>query len=310
MNGNIYSSINKIDKQFLIWIDRKLENSLIGNVYSVYDKVINFISPNKDHLFTLALEEVVQSPQMMKTSNNNNFFQMKSNIEIGTPILRYGEKAIMIGNMIWDYSNAKVWNGDIVTKELKNNRFTKESLKEISNFLEGNGLDSGLLSAWYEYSYKTEFRKKSMSIFTDLFLDRIKKMHIAIKNNNDDEFINASYRFIGLGIGLTPSGDDFILGCLTVWKYLKSPLYDLFINNNSIEKLKGRSTTVSYFMLKNCMNGFVNEALLKLLKFKDEYSDMDFSLHNLLKIGSTSGTDMLIGVIFAYEHELYKKEEV
>lgn len=309
MIKRLYGSIDKIDRQFLIWVEKQDENSHIGRVYSVYDKVINVISPNEEQLFTLALEEVVQSPQMMKTLNKDLFQQTKDIIKPGTPILRYGKKAIIIENFIWDYSNAKIWDGNITTKKNQLSKFDINYIEKIWNFVQNRGLDSGLLSAWYEYSYKIPLIKNNMNIFTKLFLNKIEKIDVAIKSNKDEDFLNAIYEFVGLGIGLTPSGDDFILGCLTVWKYLESNLYDLCIDNRFIDRLKGRSTTVSYFMLENCMKGFVNEALLKLLKCKGQYDNIEILLDDMLKIGSTSGTDMLIGVIFAYQHELYKKKE-
>lgn len=309
MIKRLYGSIDKIDRQFLIWVEKQEENSLIGRVYSIYDKVINVISPNEEQLFTLAIEEVVQSPQMMKTLNKDLFQQTKDIIKPGTQILRYGKKAIIIENFIWDYSNSKVWYGNITTKKNQLSQFDIDYIEKIWNFVQSKGSDSGLLSAWYEYSYKIPLIKNNMNIFTKLFLNKIEKIDIAIKSNKDEDFLNAIYEFIGLGIGLTPSGDDFILGCLTTWKYLKSGLYDICIDNRLIDKLKGRSTTVSYFMLENCIKGFVNEALLKLLTYKGEYDNIEIFLEDMLKIGSTSGTDMLIGVIFAYQHELYKKKE-
>ncbi len=310
MENSIYGSIGNIDGQLNIWLDEYSEKTLIGNVHSVFDKVINIISINQDYLFSLALEEVVQSPQMMKTIDKDCFQNVKDVIQTGTPVFRNGVNEIKIQNIIWNFGNAKIWNGNITEEYIKQNRLNICHLKEISDFVQMNGADSGLLSAWCEYSHKELLVKKNVNIYAPIFLDRLKKMEDAVRENNNIKLLDASYEFVGMGMGLTPSGDDFILGCLAVWKYWGSRLYDIYVDNEWIERLKGRTTTVSYFMLKNCIDGFVNESLLKLLQYKSENTEknhINSLLQDLLKIGSTSGTDMLVGVIFAYELAFYQK---
>lgn len=308
MIERICGSINEIDRQFLIWIDKQLNNSIIGSVYSIHDKVINIISTDKSELSTLAIKEVVQSPKMMKVVNKELFQQMKSSIKPGTLILKNGKDSIVIDRFIWNYSQAKIWDGYIPILEDEKLKYSVELTEYIYNFIKDNGSDSGLLSALNKYLNK-ETIKNNNDVFVNLFLEKLNKLDFSIKKDNKDEFLNAVYGFIGLGIGLTPSGDDFILGCLTAWKYLGCNLYDECTDSKFIERLKGRTTTVSYFMLKNCMDGFVNDALINLFKYENNNNNMEYLLRKVLNIGSTSGTDMLIGILFAYKYELYKKKE-
>ena len=99
---------------------------------------------------------------------------------------------------------------------------------------------------------------------------------------------------------MTPSGDDFLLGCLAVWHSFESPLIREFKESDWIENVKKRSTVISAFMLENGVSRYVNQALFDLLEHHQE-KDLSAYLSPFLKIGATSGTDMLIGVIFAYK---------
>jgi hypothetical protein len=63
-------------------------------------------------------------------------------------------------------------------------------------------------------------------------------------------------------------------------------------------------------MLENGMNGYVNQAVGDLLEHHQE-EDISEYLTPFLKIGATSGTDMLIGIIFSYEqtNNLYRRQK-
>ncbi|WP_312983105.1 DUF2877 domain-containing protein [Atlantibacter sp.] len=99
---------------------------------------------------------------------------------------------------------------------------------------------------------------------------------------------------IGAGAGLTPSGDDFLLGMLFVLKATRHRRVDDLAA--AITALLDRTTTISRAMLYYGCRGHFGEQLLALT------TPTNLSLnHRLLRVaeyGHSSGHDMLTGLFF------------
>ncbi len=292
---------DKTDENIHIWLREQKNGILSCKVHSVYDKVVNIISCDKEKFFSISSAETIQSPMMIKLTENISFTKSRERIYVDDIVEKCDENSIRIGNFIFDCSKSRLWSGKIPIQKPDYKNISENTIKTIE-FILKNGKDSGLLSAWKHY-YKGYEHLETNDVYAKIFFDKLSKLQNSIVNDNYKEFIKIIYEFIGLGIGLTPSGDDFILGLLSVFKAYEFHPYNFIIKNECIEDLKSRSTTVSYFMLKNCIQGFINEALLKFIQNDCEKETI---LNNILKIGSTSGTDMLIGVVFALNILLQK----
>ena len=126
----------------------------------------------------------------------------------------------------------------------------------------------------------------------------------AIQAKNYDDVIQCIQRNIGLGLGLTPSGDDrlvgFLLGC-----YIQSRRnMDLL---ESIQKAiaisHDRTNDISYAMLKCAAEGRFNEWLMMLSEVicHHDSKTLDDAIQNVFSIGSRSGGDMLKGFVLSLE---------
>lgn len=126
----------------------------------------------------------------------------------------------------------------------------------------------------------------------------------AIQAKNYDDVILCIQRNIGLGLGLTPSGDDrlvgFLLGC-----YIQSRRnMDLL---ESIQKAiaisHDRTNDISYAMLKCAAEGRFNEWLMVLSEVICHHDSkaLDDAIQNVFSIGSRSGGDMLKGFVLSLE---------
>ena len=107
---------------------------------------------------------------------------------------------------------------------------------------------------------------------------------------------------LGLGPGLTPLGDDFILGVILTlnrWEQVLIPVRGLKQFNKDLLKDAGNKTTALSASLLSCaIEGAADERLLAVLDSffsGDESSPRD--LDNLLKWGSSSGMGVLAGMI-------------
>ena len=114
---------------------------------------------------------------------------------------------------------------------------------------------------------------------------------------------------IGLGLGLTPSGDDrlvgFLLGC-----YIYSPMNTgLYLAlKTAIEESQENTNEISYAMLNAAKHGEFNEWLLTLANVigMQDSQNLSSALTNVFSIGSRSGGDMIKGLLLFLTHCPFK----
>jgi len=111
--------------------------------------------------------------------------------------------------------------------------------------------------------------------------------------------------FLGLGSGLPPSGDDFILGLLlsiNCWS-------DLFPHNNKLSTLNEeiveaaykRTTTLSANLIECAALGLADERLIQAVDcLATGINNRDEIIPGLLSWGNTSGIDAFVGMITAF----------
>jgi hypothetical protein len=103
---------------------------------------------------------------------------------------------------------------------------------------------------------------------------------------------------VGLGPGLTPSGDDVLVGILAVLALPQAasapPL--------QLPDLAARTTTISAHLLRQAARGHVPRAVAQLLLALlrgDEGPSLDAALARVLATGATSGADACMGIVTA-----------
>ena len=294
------ASISIIDKQLMDMFAR-FECGKIGSIHSIFDRAVNILSNDEKHLISLATETVVQSPKMMKTNDCQSFSRLNESARVGGAVIWENDSMIRIGSSHWNFGEAKVWDEKISRFPLI---LREEFTKEIAKFLSRNGHErnSGLFSALLAFSGGTQLLKNGDNIYKRAFLDGLRALDGAIKNDNRKDILQASNRLLGLGFGLTPSGDDFLLGCLTVWQVFDVSLFLYYQDENWLKYVKEHTTIVSYFMLEQCLSGFANHGFIELFRSFHMGRGLARALDIFLEIGSTSGIDMLCGAIFAMQY--------
>jgi hypothetical protein len=148
-----------------------------------------------------------------------------------------------------------------------------------------------------------------VSIYAHRLLKTLKKNFLDENGREAAETLN---EFVGLGTGLTPSGDDFILGFLAFFHFLKKPLFRSNIIGDIRKKLmnsiSGRTTMISEVYLNYGLNGQFSEILTEFIQslFITDAAELRKKTFKLLSVGSTSGMDMIAGCLFAIHLSLYK----
>jgi len=119
-------------------------------------------------------------------------------------------------------------------------------------------------------------------------------------------------RFVGRGIGLTPSGDDFIIGYLMVQCAFNHPMF-IRIRNEFENKITYFSTTdISKQYYRCILKGYASSYFVKLLNNISNSNPRNSShtvVGKILHHGHTSGIDTLFGVYISLGNLINKEND-
>ena len=133
-----------------------------------------------------------------------------------------------------------------------------------------------------------------------------------LRRNIDDARIHAK-SMIGLGPGLTPSGDDYLVGLFAVLNVLRSPSQTL--RCECLEMIVGAefaTNAISYAALSKAATGRVRAIISELIERLMHGTENDFlaPLARVLAIGSTSGSDIVAGIVSGLRLQLEFEQTV
>jgi hypothetical protein len=110
--------------------------------------------------------------------------------------------------------------------------------------------------------------------------------------------IGPTVDLIGLGIGLTPSGDDYLVGLLAGLDATDDPAR-FGLAEAIARQAPARTTAVSAASLRHATRGAFSERLHDLLVAlaRGNLDDLEAPIRRVIAYGSTSGSDTLVGLL-------------
>ena len=140
----------------------------------------------------------------------------------------------------------------------------------------------------------------------------LSKLMIALENGDSDEIHSCVEKLLGLGPGLTPSADDCLLGMLYVFRALPQKASAGALLRESIRQLCDRCTNqISAAYLKAMIAGAPFERME--LIFKGLCGEEPPDVEKITQIGSSSGSEMLLGMLIALKvcgYDVAQREEL
>ena len=108
-------------------------------------------------------------------------------------------------------------------------------------------------------------------------------------------FLLALQHFVGRGMGLTPSGDDILMGFIFMQKLLS---YESGMTPSFVDFISQKTTAISVAYLKNLFNGYISEYFVAFEKavVEEDYISLQTTVETIKTIGHTSGFDTLLGM--------------
>lgn len=210
----------------------------------------------------------------------------------------------------WDLSDSSIFMKNAEGYFIDQQNISNTSEIEIwsMNIAEIHNIDPEVLTVMNEFL--DESCEAMIGIEAKIYekLDENYQNLIDVCHDNLAEKITlAAKQSIGLGLGLTPSGDDrlvgFLLGC-----YMQSEKNQVMINalKLAIETSADLTNEISYAMLNAAREGRFNDWLLQLAEVisQNNLAVLPLAMERVFGIGSRSGGDMLKGLILSLEMNL------
>lgn len=145
---------------------------------------------------------------------------------------------------------------------------------------------------------------EAVPLWLQLAATRFDGVRHALQVNDVAAFERAALRVLGLGPGLTPSGDDFVGGIFFALHHAPRPRWCAALPAVRLRmRQAGANATnvISAALLDDLMDGHSHQALHDLLGAlqTEDPARIEAATTALLRIGATSGADMLCGVLLA-----------
>lgn len=255
------------------------------SIHSRFKNVINFISD--EFLVSIVTEEIGAGPLNIVVSG----FDLNN---IHSLIIE--EKSFILNDLIYDIEASKRVDSTIKCEHIIIEKLLS-NLNIFKNCLSENSQSKSLvflLDEKRKKNFKTTFEKN--------FLRRIES---GVRKISASKFIEGVKEIKGTGFGFTPSGDDFNCGLLygldITSQVFKTDLTKLI---NEIYYAAKGSNPISNAFLRCAKQGLMFEKFKKLV-FSILYHDENKIIENtkrLCAVGATSGADMGVGFLKAFEH--------
>lgn len=270
------------------YIESFLKSARTGTVHSVYRKTVNLIANNQ--LIALQADASPLSPLSLITGLSASEIA-KLNATVGEPAIFYENQIdICSASAVQHIFYAEAKRYDLFLSASLNPDTVRELAQNIK----------AALSQTNTGGFDSIFNENPDEILSPILLaakKHIKNSFHFYQNKNSKASAACLSQVLGLGGGLTPSGDDFLCGVLAGLK-LSGTADDTFsqLLRTEISRRLNDTTDISAAFLSCALNGQYSLAVNNLSSVpKPGQIAATFS-----EIGHSSGIDTLCGILYAF----------
>lgn len=278
-----------------------------GTVHSVFHQACN-LRLESHTLLTLLLSKQNNVPNGIRidTAFQSPFVNL---IRVGQPvacrggILRIGEAGFSI-----DLRTARPWRIDLTGLHIDLSQSSQArawtvAWSELKNSARKSDLSKTIIDM-YSSSRQRHGNSVALECLVHSSGHTVPALLQATKNFQSEKAKASIRRLIGWGPGLTPSGDDFLVGYLAgLWSTTDtSPARTQFLAtlDRELSETAGTTTDISCMYLRSAAQGHVSEPIANLahrLKRANNITSVKTAVHVALQVGHTSGTDGVAGLL-------------
>ncbi len=262
-----------------------------GEVASVHAGAVNILVPER------VLLSLVERPAQMSAlgirvpelfeSGRSGSGKRPDRIERGMRVACRG-KDILLGDFMIEPARAKVWSG----AGFDFPGFTAGKIELFKRALLSRGKGGGLIGLYQNRDRDNPFVQRAQRILAQVKMEKIE---------GEPPRLRGLSGLLGLGIGLTPSGDDFLAGVLLGERMLMpSRTVDKEEIGKALDRTGFPGRTLIWQALKEHFPHYLIEAARGLVG-ADSPEEMIAVVERAASHGETSGTDALTGLLWYLE---------
>jgi hypothetical protein len=264
-----------------------LVNKTYGYVHSVYAKVINLIADNR--LIAVCCADMEPAPDTIIVNYMDSF--IKLNIKSGDNVVIM-ENLIIVGEVFTIIlKSCSMYDLSYLISCTNSKLVMSELLHRTEKLVIIYGTHSSLYNACFDVSDNSEM--------TRIFRNKITDIRKTNELRNIENVIDIVTELTGLGIGLTPSGDDFMAGFFLIilnWSpYLKDTI------SLKYKECGNKTGIIGRRMVENAIDNRARQSEKCLVRalFQQSWYEVKSYIHRVLNFGSSSGTDTMCGIVTA-----------
>ena len=217
-------------------------------------------------------------------------------------ILEDAALRVPAADFVVDLSCAAIWNGTVAAASPGERRAEwHEALRELFETLREHAPDKGIAQALFSSGSPHSMLERALAV---RMLQTLPILARATETGDSGAVVSVLSALVGLGAGLTPAGDDFIVGYLaalwsrahrepriaTLMRSLAVPVGQLALHTNPISRQ----------MLLDALEGHFAESLTEVVLCICEGGGVADAAILALEVGHSSGADALCGLLFGY----------
>lgn len=265
-----------------------------GKIHSMFNKSLNIKTPTK--IINIIENNDSLSPFSIGVDKESMIYFLENLSLEDTIYIDYEKKYILFETLDLILELSDEGYDCSINKVEKNNILISHNIKIVSSFIKNISKVNGFDKDNEEFVDRIIHPKETSN---DEFYDNINKLkNIVLYGKKDDTVFDY---FVGRGKGLTPSGDDFLVGLISTLKMVDEDK----ISNYLYEylELKGikRTTDISLEYLMYACSGKVSNSIIDLCR---SIISTKLYTENLIdrvaNTGSTSGIDTLLGMLLGF----------
>lgn len=281
-------AVVSVDRMLL----KKWRQGLRGTVHSVHSRAI-YLRDDRGGMFCLTTTDEANGPEIARLDPVAFGRFIKS--------LRQGDlfftttKCIWIGATQLNYMNCDIWH--VALPVFPPQAGLAESLVLVKSILAGYGRDGGLKYLFH--------RPHSQDITSATLCSRAEHLLVTLKQQQFSELEACGLSLLGLGGGLTPSGDDFLAALITMFNLPHGPFPEECreIGKSWAVAAEAATTFAGTFLLRIAAQGRAREPICSFVASLSggNPDTIKKTALDVLLFGSTSGTDWLAGLAAGME---------
>src|SRR5262245_646541 len=270
---------------------RRLEAGprLVGHVHSVFERAVNVLGGD-GRLLTLHGPGLLAAPFAAALDRFSRHWALGA----GMPVHRIGE-VLVVGSLRLECRGA-----EIVDTSLRAGSRIERILSTVTPAGPAELSDTGGDPDALAVALRSTLPAGAPTLASLRAREAERRLAQGLRDQDAARFIGGALDLIGLGEGLTPAGDDLLVGVLAItWRFRPRFLID---NADIARAIAGaardRTTLVAREFLRHAVDGSFSETVIALVR-APEASAAHRALALLIAMGATSGADTAAGMLLA-----------